>query len=367
MKVKFINVLFVIFIVSFNNSIYAIEVDETITGRILKTSSSKKTILLNRGSADQLTMGMHAKFSTDTSVVARGVIVELTEARSVWSLYRLSTPDLVESDVVLNVKIAEPVKLTTDESRSLVRETSMKDLQPNRDDKLSLPLDDVEGDIPIDLLGATVSTADKAFTNPTVELSRYPREIMSRVALQALESKTTSSNNSSYSGRTEMNNFMMGMEFYFTSKEKWYSHFSFLPYFQYQYESMLSYEGSAVDSMLMEFGLSFQYYFYNPHIVNKFSPFISAFYAVGSIEDSYASGERAQGNGIAASKVEGESQSFGFGIGVKYFFENRLSIQTLLEYYSRTDEFSADAQTNNSTWSRKVSGPRLQLGLGYRF
>lgn len=355
-----------IFSLLVSSSLFALEIDETFTGRILKTSSSKKTILLNRGSSDQLNMGMHAKFSTDTSVVARGVVVELTEARSVWSLYRLATPDLVESDVVLNVKIAEPVKLTSDESKSIVRESAMKDLKPNRDEKLSLPLDDIEGDIPIDLLGATVSTSDKAFANPTVELSNYPRELMSRISLQALSSKTSSSSNS-YSGRAEMNNFMLGMEFYFTNKESWYAHFSVMPYFQYQFESMLSYEGSAVDSRLMELGISLQYYFVNPNMVNKFSPFVSGYYAVGTIEDSYASGVRAQGNGADASTVEGDSSSYGVALGVKYFFENRLVVQTLLDYYFRTDEFASDAMTSNSMWTREVSGPRMQLGLGYRF
>lgn len=348
-------------------SLLALELDETITGRILKTSSSKKTILLNRGSSDQITMGMHAKFSTDTSVVARGVVVELTEARSVWSLYRLATPDLVESDVVLNIKISEPVKLTSDESRSIVRESDMKDLQPNRDDKLSLPLDDIDGEIPIDLLGATVTSADKAFTNPQIELSNYPREIFSRIALQSLESKTSSSNNSTYSGRAEMNNFMVGMEFYFVQKQQWFSNLSILPYFQYQFESMLSYEGSAVDSSLMEIGLAIQYYYLNPNLVNKFNPFVSTYYAVGTIEDSYASGERSAGNGADASLVKGESTSYGVAAGVKYFLENRLVIQALVDYYFRNDKFTYDPQTGNSLWTRDVSGPRVHLGLGYRF
>lgn len=365
-KFMIYNTIFTFFIAIFCQQLLALEIDETLTGRILKTSSSKKTVLLNRGSSDQLTMGMHAKFSTDTSVVARGVIVELTEARSVWSLYRLSTPDLVESDVVLNVKISEPVKLTTDESRSLVRETSMQDLKPNREDKLTLPLEDVEGDIPVDLLGVGISTAEKTVVGAETEISKYPREILSRVALQALESRTTSTSGS-YGGRAEMNNFMLGMEFYFTSKEKWYAHFSFLPYFQYQYQSMLSYEGSAVDSVLMELGLGFQYYLNNPHTVNKFIPFMNAFFAMGSITDSYASGVRAQGNGAVASEVKGDSTAYGVGIGVKYFFANRFTIQTLLEYYMRTDEFAADVATSDSLWSRDVSGPRVQLGLGYRF
>ncbi len=146
---------------------------------------------------------------------------------------RILTPHVGKG--VLNVKISEPVKLTTDESKSLVRETSMKDLKPNREDKLSLPLDDVDGDLPADLLGSTMSTADKAVVGAVPELSNYPREMMMRVALQALDSKTTSGS-SSYSGRAEMNNFMLGMEFYFTSKEKWYAQFSLLPYFQYQYQ-----------------------------------------------------------------------------------------------------------------------------------
>lgn len=348
------------------NFAFSIEVNDLITGRILKTSSSKKTILVNRGSADQLTLGMHAKFSTDTSVVARGVVVELSDNRSIWSLYRISTPDLVESDVVLNVKISEPVKITTDESRTLVRESAMKDLLPNRDTQLSLPLDDVEGDIPVDLLGANIASSKDEITKTYVELSNYPREMLTRVALQSLSSKTTSGSGS-YSGRTEMNNFLLGTEFYFTNKEKWYAQFSLMPYFQYQYESMLSYEGSAVDSEQLQIGISAHYYFYNPNLLNKFNPFTSLFYAQGTVKDNYASGARSLGNGSTASSVKGNSTSMGIGIGVKYFFENRLAVQSVFEYYTRTDEFDSDPLTSNASWSREVYGPRVQLGLGYRF
>lgn len=361
----FIFVFIIIFINSLQH-IYSLEVNDTITGRILKTSSSKKTILLNRGSTDQFTLGMHAKFSTDASIVARGVVVELSDNRSIWSLYRISTPDLVESDVVLNVKISEPVKITSDESRTLVRESAMKDLLPNRDGQLSLPLDDVEGDIPVDLLGANIASSNQDITKSFVELSNYPREMLTRIALQSLSSKTTGGS-SSYSGRTEMNNFLLGAEFYFTNKEKWYAQFSLMPYFQYQYESMLSYEGSAVDSEQMEIGVSTHYYFYNPNLLNKFNPFVSFFFAQGSVKDDYASGARSLGNGSTASTVKGDSFSMGTGIGVKYFFENRLAVQSVFEYYTRTDEFEPDPQTNNNAWTREVYGPRVQLGLGYRF
>ena len=52
-------------------------------------------------------------------MVARGVIVKLSPGRSVWSIYRFFDADKVSNNMVYTFKIAEPVKLTSDETRAL--------------------------------------------------------------------------------------------------------------------------------------------------------------------------------------------------------------------------------------------------------
>ncbi len=63
----------------------ALEVDEKLTVRILKTSESKKTIMINRGTEDGLVEGDHAKFIVTAGIVARAVSVRVSPTRSLLS------------------------------------------------------------------------------------------------------------------------------------------------------------------------------------------------------------------------------------------------------------------------------------------
>ena len=103
-------------------AINALEIDEKLTIRFLKVSTSKKTILINRGAEDGLVVGDHAKFYITSGVIARGVVEKVSPSRSIWSLYRLVEPNEVVEGKVLNLKIASPVKITTDVSKSIKEE-----------------------------------------------------------------------------------------------------------------------------------------------------------------------------------------------------------------------------------------------------
>lgn len=354
----------------YSSLLHALEIDDVITLRILKTSSSKKTVLTNRGAQDGLQIGQHAKFSSESGVVARGVVMEITDERSIWSLYRVSNPDLVESDTLLNAKISEPMKITTDDTKTLIREDSIADTTPNRGAELSLPLEDISGELPEGAYQSPkeMSIVDQANIAGAVDLRDYPRELLARISLQTLNSKTKANggSGSDYAGNVEMTNFLMGAEFYFKNPDDhWYGHFSFLPYIQYQYQSTLSYEGSIADTKLWEAGLGMQCYMYSPHRGNKFNPYGEIFFAKGRVDDHQAGGERAAGNGVEVAHAQGTATAYGGGIGIKYFFVNRLAFNILAEYYLRTDTFERDE--NNLAWERTLSGPRLQIGLGYRF
>ena len=105
------------------NSGFALDIDEKLTIRFLKVSNSKKTILVNRGAEDGLVVGDHAKFFVTSGVIARGVVEKVSPSRSVWSLYRIVDPAEIADEKVLNLKIASPVKLTVDSTKSMKDES----------------------------------------------------------------------------------------------------------------------------------------------------------------------------------------------------------------------------------------------------
>src|SRR5690606_28898033 len=104
------------------NSAHALEVDEKLTIRILRTSETRKTLMVNRGTEDGLVEGDHAKFITTAGIVARAVCIRVSPTRSVWSVYRLVNADFIVNDSVMSIKITPPVKITKDETKTLVQE-----------------------------------------------------------------------------------------------------------------------------------------------------------------------------------------------------------------------------------------------------
>src|SRR6476469_843304 len=93
-------------------SAFSLEVAEKLTVRILKTSESRKTVMLNRGTEDGLVEGDHARFLVTAGIVARAVCVKVAPTRSVWSIYRLVNADFLVNDSVMTIKITPPVKIT---------------------------------------------------------------------------------------------------------------------------------------------------------------------------------------------------------------------------------------------------------------
>jgi hypothetical protein len=118
---RFWVIFFVLVSIGFKVS-NALEIDEKLTLRFLKVSTSKKTVLINRGAEDGLVVGDHAKFYITSGIIARGVVEKVSPSRSIWSIYRVVDPNEITEGKVLNLKIASPVKITTDSSKSIKEE-----------------------------------------------------------------------------------------------------------------------------------------------------------------------------------------------------------------------------------------------------
>ena len=136
---------YLLILILFSNMAFALDIDEKLTIRILKVSTSKKTVLINRGVEDGLAIGDHAKFFETTGVIARGVVIQASPARSIWSLYRVIKVDDLVADKAMKIKISTPVKLTPDNTKALTAEPKV-DTSSDKVD--NIPLAEGAKDVP---------------------------------------------------------------------------------------------------------------------------------------------------------------------------------------------------------------------------
>ena len=90
-----------------------------LVGRILNVSSSKKTILINKGKEDGLELDKHAKISIPEKILARAVLVRISPGRSVWSIYKFYQKEKIMESIIVTVKTTPPLKLTPDPTKNL--------------------------------------------------------------------------------------------------------------------------------------------------------------------------------------------------------------------------------------------------------
>ena len=62
---------------------------------------------------------------------------------------------------------------------------------------------------------------------------------------------------------------------------------------------------------------------------------------------------------------EGSSNFFSFGYGLKYFTFGGFGFKALAEYIRRGETYNLE--TEDVPFSKQVSGPRLQVGISYRW
>lgn len=342
---------------------YSLEIDEKLTLRVVKTSDTRKTVLINRGKEDGLAKGDHAKFYLSVGVVARGVAITISPTRSVWSLYRLVNADYIRDDQVMKLKITAPVKITKDESRSLVDDdmASSAGVRDPRD--LGIPL--AAGADDIDLQGEAAGQArgaqDDSFGMMSADLGGKNKEVFGAFSYDSRSSKTASENgNLDFSGEDTSMLLDVGFEYYFKDESKWYSRLSLLGAFRMVRSSILAYEGTEVREDASFFGGGVNWYpLVRPSQTYKFVPFGQFMYYMGNLTSSVSP------SGGDGTDLSGAVSLISFGGGAKYFIHNGWGASAKLEYQSRTDDFSEDE--GGFTWQKVSSGPRFIVSVSYRF
>lgn len=340
----------------------ALEVDEKLTVRVMKTSESRKTIMVNRGTEDGLVEGDHARFIVTAGVVARGVCSKVSPTRSVWSVYRLVNADLIVTDAVMTLKITPPVKLTQDETQSIVAEDTPTRVA-NDPAALGIPLAEGAEDTTGPDNATNMDAADLAALEETT-IAQKNVELVGVVSLSGLTAKSVGSSDvGTYSGSQTFYHIGLGGEIYPRKEKQWFSRFSLLANLNLMRENAQSYEGSSVtnDVTEVQFGTNW-HWGKMPSLTANWIPFLHLSFGIGQVKSSYKAGA----NNIGFSdNANGSTTSLSVGFGYKYYTRSGFGFRAMVDYYQRGEKFKEDTQVH--TFSRTVNGPRVMMGMSYRF
>lgn len=347
---------------------WALEVDEKLTVRILRTSETRKTIMVNRGTEDGLVEGDHAKFIVTAGIVARAVCVKVSPTRSVWSVYRLVNADFIVNDSVMSLKISPAVKITKDESKTLVQEDTPTKVSSGDPAQLGIPLAEGAQDLGTgtteNLSDADLKALDTSSDEPTI-IPEKNIEVFGILNISGLTASTkTDSGSDTFNNSQATHHIGLGGELYPQREREWYSKFSIEAMINVMRANSQAYDGSTSTNDVTEFMAGVNWHPTTlPSKTMTFIPYFHLAGGVGTVKSTFKAGQET--NGTQDISANGSTASFSGGFGYKFFTRNGFSARALVDYYMRSEKYKEDDALN--TFTKKVGGPRFMIGLGYRF
>ena len=349
----------------FSCKAFSLEVDEKLTVRIVKTSETKKTLMINRGTEDGLVEGDHAKFIVTAGIVARAVCVKVSPTRSVWSVYRLVNADFILNDSVMSIKISSPVKITKDESHALVQEDTPSKVGSGDPMELGIPLAEGAQDIASAGADGIDQTELKSLEEniPTI-IPEKNKEVFGVLNISSLTSSTKAEASETFNNSQAYHHIGLGGELYSQREREWYSKFSLQVSMNLMRMNNQAYNGSSSTNDVTEFSFGTNWHPTKlPSLTMVFIPYFHASFNLGSVKSTFKPGEELIGGPEFSSN--GKTQGMSFGFGYKLYGQQGFGARVLLDYYVRSEKYEADQ--GQDTFTKSVSGPRLMVGLGYRF
>jgi hypothetical protein len=355
------------FILLISTSAFALEVDEKLTVRILRTSETRKTVMVNRGTEDGLIEGDHAKFIVTAGIVARGVCIKVSPARSVWSLYRLVNADFIVNDSVMSIKITPAVKITKDDTKNLVQEDIPSTVAAGDGRALGIPL--AEGAEDLDKSAPLKDDSDDLKSLADQEAAIIPEkkvEVFSILTISGLTANTkTDTGSSSFNNSQSYHHIGLGGELYPQNEREWYSRFSLIASVNLMRLNNQSYNGAGITNDVTEFSFGANWHPTKlPSKTVAFIPYLHASLNLGSVRSTYKSGNL-NSSGDVTTSANGGTQGFSLGFGYKFYTAHGYGARFIVDYYLRTERYGND--DSDTKFNKTVGGPRFMIGLGYRF
>ncbi len=355
------------------SSTLALELDEKLTTRFLKISRTKKTVLLNRGLEDGIVVGDHAKFFLTTGVIARGTVVKASPTRSIWSIYRIINDNRMIPDSVVNIKITKPLNMTTDPSRSLYDNsnatmTAGTEVMTFRGDSRGRPAR---------VRGVGLNDDDKRELDSlgTVDMAGFPvvegpgltpdktLEAYGLIHFNSLSSSVDEGDAGSFIGEDANIDFSLGLEKYFNNPNSFLSKVSFFALFHNSSNSITSAQGQQTRTSVTEYGVGAHFHYIAPALsYNRLIGFAGVSLGVGSVTDTV---DVLSNNSTQVSKtLDGSSSFLSLATGIKYYTRQGFGARAMIDFYRRSESYQFD---DTDSFTKIVSGPRLLLGISYRF
>lgn len=352
--------------------IYSLEIDEKLTSRFLKVSKSMRTVLINRGLEDGLAVGDHAKFFLTTGVIARGYVVKASPTRSIWSIYRLVNTDKLYKDMAVNLKISNPVEVTDDPTKSLYAKFPQSDVQVLRGDSMSMGSAETNN--------ALVMTDEEKEMDTLSELREVsmdaPKLLVDRtrtwetfgyIHFNALSSSINDEDGDTFSGDNSQIDYSAGVEKYFGSLTSFLRNISVFGIVHGGSNTRTSIEGEQSSTSSFEYGGGLNYHFLSsPFAVSKIIPFFSGSFGLGSITTQTTIVSE-NNSGANSEPLKGDTSFVSLGIGAKYFTRNGFGFRALVDFYRRSEKFTFETLSEDTEITRNTSGPRVLLGVAYRW
>lgn len=365
-----LKIIICLLITSFSVTIaHSLEIDEKLTTRVLRVSASKKTVLLNRGLEDGLVVGDHAKFFLTTGVIARAMVVKASPTRSIWSVYRIINAQAIYPDKIVNIKISSPMRTTGDPTKSLKAERFSAGT-----DVIAIPLAEGANDLPSDHKNLSqtdrediaslgrVHEEDGLLVESVGIDTRRTIEIWSLLHFNKLSTSITSED-STTAGEINAIDFSLGIEKYFDDPSGFLGKISFTAFIHSSQDKVMSVQGNEVASSTFEYGGGASWHFMAPPLsYGKAIGFATMSFGVGSSSDTVVF--TANGTTTDPAVLNGSSSFFGVGVGVKYYLKGGFGARALLDYYTRKESYTSETDVE---YVKSVAGPRVMMGLSYRF
>ncbi len=191
-------------------------------------------------------------------------------------------------------------------------------------------------------------------------------EVFSHLNISGLSSSTKSTADS-YTGSQSSHQIGLGAELYSQRERDWYSRFSLFAAIDLYRLNAQAYNGAKTSNDVTEFSFGTNWHPGSlPSTINTFIPYFHLGASIGTAKSTF---ERGNDERVAASSnswnANGSTTGFSLGFGYKFYTRQGFGARILADYYVRQEKYKADPQT--SEFNRSVAGPRLSLGLSYRF
>lgn len=363
-----------VFFILISLKAYALDIDEKLTLRLLNVSNSKRTVLVNRGIEDGLVKGDHAKFYLSTGMIARGVVVKVSPSRSVWSLYRLVTPDDVKTNKVLNLKIATPVKITEDPSKMItveplasigrdipyVEDNGVNDRRVRTvDARVGIKPGPINDDAELESLKSESETPEPFYSVGSQRSKPWEFYTLGHInnLSTSVKNDTGTTSTSSATGGYDIT---LGIERYFSTTGSWYEKFSVAGFINSSKSDSVTVDGIYGSNTMFGYGISTKYHFYNhPFDIGRPIGFGSFTFGAGTVTDVTETTS-------ANQDFEGSASFISLGIGVKYYI-SRFGGYAAFDYYRRSESYTVASGSTTTETTKTMAGPQVVLGFLYRF